>query len=248
MFKRLVVGALFAGLFSGAIAAVIQLAFVVPLIHEGELYESGAVIHFGVAGSHEPPADATTAAPQIESDTKADHDHAAHDHSDAPESLLTRGLGTFGFFLLSYTGFALFLVAAFAWAERAGHRITARSGVIWGLCGFLAVQLAPAFGLPPGLPGGTSAPLDLRQIWWIGCVLATVAGIGLLAFGKTAIAIGSAVFLIAAPHLIGAPETPFGGVSPPELAAHFTARVLGAGAVCWILLGTIAGAIWAREA
>ena len=246
MFKRLVASALFAGLSAGALAAVLQLTFVVPLIHQGELYETGVLDHFPA-----PPE-----AHDHDATAPADHDHTAMVVSTEAEVQaelgaipfdLNRSLGTFGFFLISYTGFALFLVAGFALAERAGQRVTARSGVIWGLCGFLAVQLAPAFGLAPELPGGTSAPLELRQVWWIGCVLASIGGISLLAFGRNAVALGAGVILIAAPHLIGAPLAPFGGVSPPELAGQFAARVLGAGAVCWMLLGTIAGAIWSRD-
>ncbi len=150
-------------------------------------------------------------------------------------------------FLVTYTGFALLLTAGFALAARGGHTITARTGAVWGLCGFLAVQLAPAFGLPPELPGGLSAPLEQRQLWWAACVGATAAGIALLAFGRGLPAMALGVLLIALPHLIGAPEVMFSGLAPPELTAHFAARVLGAGAVAWVILGTVAGAIWARD-
>jgi cobalt transporter subunit CbtA len=260
MFKRLFAGALFAGLGAGALAALIELTFVVPLIHEGEMYETGALIHFGAAGSQEhvheeadaaAPATAgavalTDVAPVAEAE--ADHDHSGHDHGGAPENPLTRAISTTGFFMVSYTGFALLLLAGFALAERAGHSVNARSGVIWGLCGFFALQLAPAFGLPPELPGGSGAALEARQVWWAACVASTAGGLALLAFGRNALALGAGAVLLAAPHLIGAPTAAFAGVAPPELSAHFTARVLGAGAVCWALLGTIAGAIWSPKA
>ena len=245
MFKRLFAGAVFAGLGAGALAALIELTFVVPLIHEGELYETGALVHFGAAGSQGHDHTDVTATPgavpltDIEPPAPAEHDHGA-----APENPLTRAMGTLGFFLVSYTGFALLLIAGFALAERAGHRVTARSGVIWGLCGFFALQLAPAFGLPPELPGGAGAALAARQLWWVGCVLATGGGLALFAFGRTAVTLGAGAVLLAIPHLIGVPIAAYAGVAPPELSAHFTARVLGAGVVCWALLGTIAGAIW----
>ena len=251
MFKRLFAGALFAGLGAGALAALIELTFVVPLIHEGELYESGVLIHFGAAGSQEADQSETAVTPgavaltDIASEPEAE---AGHDHDDAAVSPLTRALRTVGYFLVCYTGFALLLIAGFALAERAGHSVTARSGAIWGLCGFFALQLAPAFGLPPELPGGAGAALEARQVWWVACVLATAGGLALLAFGRTALALGAGAVMIAAPHLFGTPTAAFAGVAPPELSAHFTARVLGAGAVCWALLGTIAGAIWARDA
>ena len=246
MFKRLFAGAVFAGLGAGALAALIELTFVVPLIHEGELYETGALVHFGAAGSQEQDhSEATPGAVPLTS-VLPDIDQGRDDASTS-ENPQTRAIGTLGFFLVSYTGFALLLIAGFALAERAGHRVTARGGVIWGLCGFVALQLAPAFGLPPELPGGQGAALEARQLWWAACVLATAGGIGLLAFGRTAFALGAGAILLAAPHLLGAPTTAYAGVAPPELSAHFTARVLGAGAVCWALLGTIAGAIWARD-
>lgn len=241
MFKRLFVGALLAGLCAGALAALIQLTFVVPLILEAELYETGALTHFGA-----PAADARhgiAAPPAAQAENVA---------TESDQSPFSRGLGTVAMFLVTYTGYALVLVAGFALVERvgperAGHRINARTGAIWGLSGFLAVQLAPAFGLAPELPGTPGAALELRQIWWVGCVLATIIGVGLLVFGRGLIALGAGAILIAAPQLIGAPTAPFGGVAPPELAAHFAARVLGAGAVCWVLLGTVAGAIWSRD-
>jgi cobalt transporter subunit CbtA len=250
MFKRLLVGGLFAGLGAGALAALIELTFVVPLIHEAELYETGALIHFGAAGSHDADHDhADVTAPPgavLLTDLAAAPAHSL-DHNEGDANPWVSIAGTFGSFLISYTGFALLLMACFALAERAGHSITARSGVIWGLCGFFALQLAPAFGLPPELPGGQGAALDARQIWWVACVLATVGGLSLLAVGRTALAVGAGAVLLAAPHVLGAPTAPFAGVVPPELSAHFTARVLGSGAVCWALLGVIAGAIWAKD-
>ncbi len=47
MLKSLLASALFAGLIAGLFAAGLQQAFLVPLITEAELYETGAVIHFG---------------------------------------------------------------------------------------------------------------------------------------------------------------------------------------------------------
>lgn len=236
MFKRLFASALFAGLCAGALAALIQLTFVVPLIQQGELYETGALVHFGAAGS------------QYGDGAGAGADPATQEHGVGAGNFLMRGVGTFASFLVSYTGFALLLIAGFALADRAGHRVTAQNGAIWGLCGFIVVQLAPGFGLPPDLPGGQRAALELRQVWWVGCAAATAAGLGLLAFGKAPVRVAAGAVIIAVPHLIGAPSAPYGGVAPPELAGLYATRVLGAGAVCWALLGTIAGAVWARTA
>lgn len=245
MIKRLFAGALFAGLSAGALAALLQLTFVVPLIHLGELYETGALVHFGIAGSIESSLDAVTIAPPESVDPDG---HAAGGHVAPSQGGLTRTISSFAMFLVSYTGFALVLVSAFALAEQAGQKITARNGAIWGLCGFIAFQLAPAFGLPPELPGAKAAALELRQVWWAGCVLATAIGLALLAFGRGPVVVVFGAVIIALPHLLGAPIAEFGGVAPPELAAHFATRVLGAGAICWVLLGTVGGAFWSRNA
>lgn len=226
MTRQLLTSALFAGLASGVLAALLQVTFVAPLLLEGEAFETGAVLHFSAVGS-----------PQ-----------SAVLHPDVWAEPL-RHLGTLSMNLVTYTGFALIMIAGFAMAERAGAgRIDARRGVVWGLAGFLAVQLAPAFGLPPELPGTIGAELAARQVWWLGCVAATLAGIIAFAFGRGPWAVAAGLALVAAPHLYGAPmiDTYF-GVAPPELAAHFATRSLGVAAVSWMLLGLIAGAVWSRQ-
>ena len=245
MLKRLFTSALFAGLCAGALAALLQLTFVVPLILLGELYETGTLVHYGKAGSIESSLDAGQIVPPESVDTS---DQPAVGHAGQSQRDLTRSIRTFAMFLVSYTGFALVLVTAFALAERAGQKITARNGALWGLCGFIVFQLAPAFGLPPELPGAQAAALELRQIWWAGCVLATATGLALLAFGRGPVLLASGAIVIALPHLLGAPTAAFAGVAPPELAAHFATRVLGACAICWVLLGSVGGAFWSRSA
>ena len=49
MLKLLLASALFAGLIAGLFAAGLQQVFVVPLIAEAELYETGTLVHFGAA-------------------------------------------------------------------------------------------------------------------------------------------------------------------------------------------------------
>ena len=120
---------------------------------------------------------------------------------------------------------------------------------MWGLAGFIAVQLAPAFGLPPELPGTAAADRGARQIWWAGCVLATLLGIASMTYVRNAAGIAVGVLLIAAPHVIGAPHLDaYYGIAPPELASHFVTRSLGVAAASWVMLGSIAGALWARKA
>jgi cobalt transporter subunit CbtA len=231
MLKSLLASALFAGLIAGLFAAGLQQAFLVPLIAEAELYETGAIVHFGGA------------------EAAAHGAEAAHEHAPAGESDLTRTLLTALMTVLTTCGFGLILVAGFALAERLHlTRIDLRTGLLFGLAGFTATQLLPSMGLSPELPGAAAAELSLRQVWWLFTVAGTLAGIALLAWGAPATKIAGAV-MSAAPHLFGAPHPPeFQGVVPPELSALFAARVLAVGALGWAALGALAGHFWSREA
>ncbi len=73
---------------------------------------------------------------------------------------------------------------------------------------------------------------------------ATAVGLWLLVFGRGAVAKALGIFALIAPHAVGAPEAVYGGTAPPELAAHFAAASLGAGAVFWAFLGWSAGSVW----
>lgn len=224
MAKNMLASALFAGVAAGILAAALQFAFVIPLILEGELFETGARIHFAASGS--PQSDA--GAPGLGADWG-------------------RHLMTVTFSVISFTAYALILVALMAFAAMRGHAVTARQGLIWGVAGFTAVQLAPALGLPPELPGTSGPEIGPRQLWWSITVLATVGGLGLVAFGRGALPVLLGAVLILAPHVWGAPhlDTYF-GVAPPELSAHFATRSLGVAAAGWVLLGFFTAFFWTR--
>ena len=226
MTKHLVSSAVFAGLAAGLCAAMLQLLFVTPLLLEGELFETGARMHFAAGG-----------APQSE----------AGNVSLAGEPM--RHVLTLAMDLVTYTGFALLMVAGFALAARRGIRVTPRSGLVWGLAGFLAIQLAPAVGLPPELPGTMAADLVARQIWWVATAAATVAGLALIAFGSDLPKglIGAALILL--PQMIGAPHLDnYFGIAPPELSAQFATASLGVAAASWAVLGLVAAYFWSRPA
>ena len=224
MSKKILTSALFAGLAAGALAALLQFTFVVPVMMEGELYEFGDRVHFTDLGPMSPAG-----RPDVWSE-------------------LPRHFSTFASNLVTYTGLAFIMVALFAIVSKRGVNITARAGLVWGLCGFFAMNLAPAFGLPPELPGTASADLDIRQYWWIATVAATAAGLGLFAFGKMNAHYALAVILIALPHLIGAPHLDtYYGYAPPEVGSLFVARSLGVAAIAWLSLGYFAGALWERD-
>mgnify|MGYP001162286549 FL=1 len=214
MVKNLFISALCAGIVAGLIAALLQFIFVIPALLEGELFESGVHVHFGLDGS--PQSD--RASPSLGDDW-------------------SRHSMTVAFNIVTYTGYGLLLAAMIAFAGLKGIITTPRNGLVWGLCGFIAVQLAPAVGLPPELPGTIGAEIGPRQIWWLGTILATSLGLGLIAFGQNYLPLGG-IALIAIPHLVGAPHLDvFFGVAPPELAAEFSTLSLGTAAAGWVVLG-----------
>lgn len=236
MLRTLLASALFAGLIAGLFAAGLQLALLVPIIAEAELYETGALAHFPAASED---------AGGVAQSARAGQEAAPADGGGA----FTRNLLTVLTTVLATSGFGLILVAGFALAERMGLvRVDLRTGLMFGLAGFAATQLMPSIGLAPELPGAAAGELISRQLWWVATVVATLAGIGLMVWGSTMAKIAGAV-LVAVPHVVGAPHPQaFGGVVPPELSALFTARALAVSALAWAALGALAGHFWSREA
>jgi len=251
MLQRIFASALGAGVAVGLIVAVLQHVALVPLILEAEKYEDGRLT---VQHKHAQalPADigaqVAIALPAVIGSAQAHDDHPAAAAMPEEDSAW-RAVFTFIATTATAVGFALLLVGAYALS---GRQVDTREGLLWGMTGFAAFALAPAFGLPPELPGSVAAELTLRQVWWVATMAATVTGIGLLVFMPRALlprawAIALAVVLLVAPHLIGAPHPHDGaGLVPPELAATFAARSLGVNAVLWGLLGLATGALYAR--
>ncbi len=244
MIKRMLAGGVIAGFAAGLLATLLHFAFVQELILLGEQYESGALVHFDDAA--DVPA-AAAGHDHADGEAGADHDHAAGAAEDP--GTFQRNALTVLFTTLIYASYGILLVAGFAVAEHFGRTVSAGEGVLWGIAGFAAFQLAPAMGLPPELPGSVAADLGARQVWWLGTVLATGGGIALLAYGRSGLTAALGGALLAAPHVVGAPRLDeFYGIAPPELAAEFAARVLGVGLVTWAVLGWLAGQFWSKAA
>lgn len=222
MTSRFLISALFAGACAGLIAGLLQYVFVQPVLLHAELYEGGELAHFG--------ADPVSAHPEL------------------PGFDPVRDGLSFVFTMLIYTGYALLMVAAMGLAEERGAPINARSGILWGVAGFVAFHLAPGFTLAPEVPGVAAADVGARQVWWFATVAAAAVAMWLLAFGQNWMMWGVAVILLLAPHFIGAPEPDvFAGPVPTEIGALFAARALGVGLAAWVLLGMFAGYFWQRE-
>ena len=239
MLQRLLTSALLAGFAGGLIIALLQIVLLSPIIIEAEEYEAGNRIHF--EGVFDRPI--------------TEHDHGdetiveeTHEMEMDAGFFTGRSLRTVISTILTSLGYSFVMVAGFAIAERGGVAVTARSGMIWGMAGFIAFNLATSAGLPPELPGSYAAPLQDRQLWWIGTAVASVAGLASIAFGKNWVPWAVGIALLALPHIIGAPVTDvFGGVVPPELQGDFVGLSLGVSAVGWVLLGLLAGFGWARQ-
>jgi cobalt transporter subunit CbtA len=252
MIKQMVTSAVIAGFAAGLLAALLHFAFVQKLILLGEEYESGALVHFGGSGTrmshdHATPQPEAPAQPEAMAEA-GDHGADGHHHEATDEEPATRNLLTSLFFGVIYVAYALLLVAGFNLATSLGKTIDLRIGLLWGLAGYAAFQLAPALGLPPELPGTMAADLHARQIWWLGTALATGGGLALFAYGRGAVAIVAGLVLLAAPHVIGAPELDgYFGVAPPEVASIFAARTLGIGLIVWAFLGGLAGHLWSEK-
>lgn len=244
MLRPMLTSALFAGFVAGLFAALLHFAFVQDKLLLGELYESGERVHFDLPAPTHDHAEGTGAQDHGTDTTGVAHDHSTHDHGP-PASDLQRNALTVAFASAIYIGYALMLVAGFALLAQFGRTITVEQGVLWGIGGFVAFQLAPAMGLAPELPGTIAADLGARQVWWWGTAIATGLGLLSLGYGKGIAAIGLGAILLTAPHVIGAPvPDTMSGVAPPELAAEFAARVLGVALAVWAVLGWLAARFW----
>ena len=238
LFQRIFFAAVLAGLAAGLAMSAVQQWRVAPLILAAEVYENAAPEASAVAEhSHEAGT--------------AEHSHAeaapAHEHDEdawAPQDGAVRIAYTVLANLLGCIGFTFLLAAV---SVVSGIEITARNGVIWGLGGFIALQLAPALGLPPELPGMPAADLVARQVWWVGTALATGAGILAIAKLRNWSGIVIAAVLILAPHVIGAPQLVGEHATgvPANLATSFAAATLATGALFWLIVGPLFG--WLNE-
>jgi cobalt transporter subunit CbtA len=239
LMRRVLFAGILAGAAAGCVITLLQAAKLTPLILAAEVYEEAAP-HSHAAVGAEPGGG---------------HDHAAAPAEEATAWQPADGLERTAFTLLANivlgAGFGLLLSGAFALREAAGGRAPdARQGVLWGLAGFAAFALAPSFGLPPELPGSHAADLPLRQAWWLATVVGTAGGLALLTFAQRLGWRVVAIALIAAPHVVGAPEPAAHGVgtAPPELAAAFAAASLVTAALFWTVLGSLNGWLYRKLA
>lgn len=231
LFRNIVFTAVVAGLLSGLLMTVMQSFSTVPLILQAETYENAGGEE---AGHGEATPAAGTAIPAA---ADPGHDEEAW----APANGFERFIYTAAADVLAAIGFAL---VAIALAEARGGFGGWRGGLLFGIAGFLTVSLAPGLGLPPELPGMPAAELGPRQLWWISTAVSTAAGIGLLAFTRSALLAALAIVLLVAPHLVGAPLPPSHETAVPvELHARFVNAVYATNLIFWAVLGVAAAVL-----
>ena len=135
-----------------------------------------------------------------------------------------------------------------AWLHRALWHTSTRALLWAGLAvGWLAIgvdqwpEVQARWPSLPELPGMPGAELFDRQVWWLATVLATLAGLALVALPRNAGLALLGLALIVAPHVVGAPHPAGEEISrvPPALAASFVSASLVTAAVFWGTLGAL---------
>jgi cobalt transporter subunit CbtA len=220
--RRILTTALLAGGAAGLFIGLIHLLWVSPLIQAAEVYEV------------------------------AEHAANAHEHIEAawtPAEGLERAVFALLADLLVGVGFALVFSGAVALIEQLrSQRIDLASALLLGFAGWICFALAPSIGLPPELPGMPAGPLDARQLWWIGTVLASLAGLGFVLAGKGLPLRLLGIGLILLPHVIGAPVAEHGkSAVPSALAQDFVIASLASSLLFWLALSAFSGFLWRRS-
>ena len=232
-FRSILLCGLIAGVVAGFALTALQSVKVYPLIFAAEEFEGGG------------------------------HDHGSHDHGEVkatPETasksvtkpasepwMPAAGVERLFYSLLSNilmgVGLGMVLAAIFALRDVESWR----QGAIWGLGGFIAVNMAPAFGLPPELPGMPAGELLARQTWWLATALLTGAGIALIFLTANLVWRVGGAALIALPHIYGAPHPDtLASDVPATLAADFATASLASNLIFWTILGIIAAEVMSR--
>ena len=228
--KKIVSAAALAGLLAGLLLTGVQEWQVSPIILKAEVYEDAAAM--ATASSQNSHSHSAT-----ETEHQDHHEHSAETWQ--PANGWERTLFTALANISLAVGLGLLVGAVICLrGESSGWR----SGLLWGVSGYLVFFVAPSLGLPPEVPGTKAAPLVDRQIWWLITVLATATALSLLIFAKTwKIKILGAI-LLSVPHLMGAPQPQIqASAAPAELAHAFIYATATANAAFWLALGGLMG-------
>ena len=265
MIQRILLASVVAGAVAGLALTALQSAAVAPLLFAAESYEAGAnapapvphrhgdLVHSHALGDrahdHDGHAFVSTGdgtAPAASGAVDGQSHSHGHDHGGggwAPHDGVERTFWTGVSNVATAIGFALLLVAVFAWRGGA----TWRQGLLWGAAGFFVFFMNPAIGLRPEVPGALAAGLLDRQLWWLLAVACSAAGVGLLLLAPKAVVKAGGAVLLVVPHLAGAPHPEVeGGLGPGSLADSFVVAAAATNAAFWLFLGVVASVAFTR--
>ena len=229
MIVRILLAGLLAGILAGAFATGVQAVKVWPLILEAESYEGTG------EASHSDNGEQAEA---------GGHTHSHDGDAWAPHDGFERNFYSLVSNVITGIAYSLILTAA---VLVSGQAIALKSGLVWGICGFIAFMLAPALGLPPEVPGMVGADVNERQVWWILTVLFSAGGLALFAFKQGWYWIVAGIALLLAPHIYGAPHAAQQVTNIPALlVADFVVATIVASALFWLFLGGALGILLGR--
>lgn len=228
MISRIILSVLIAGLLAGLLMAGIQYVRLTPLIIAAEVYETP-----------ETEAIAEASKPCVETlpgmKMCADEGHEHNPNAWQPADGWQRTLSTTTASLLTGVGFSILMLGVSILVNRP---ITKQNGLIWGICGFIAVSLAPSIGLPPELPGMPAADLHSRQIWWVATILMTSLAIYFWLYARDNWWRVAAIIFAIAPQFFAPISTVISeGNLPASLAADFASSSLAANLIMWLAIG-----------
>lgn len=235
MLRNLIVSAAGAGFAVCLVVAGVQCFTTEPLILHAEVFEKAEA-------ANAPAVDAAPMSMPAATPVSHVHDDGAWEPADGLERTLYTVLADFA------VGVSVSLILLGAMLLK-GDRIDARTGLLWGAAGFVAVSLLPGLGLPPELPGTPAGDLLARQAWWLGTAAVSAVAIFALVYSRQWWVRIAALAAIVAPHVIGAPEPPsFEATYPAGLAGEFVVASIVVSAILWSLSGLTAGWLYARVA
>lgn len=237
IFRRLIVSALFVGLFSGLLLSLAQITAVNPIIFAAEAYEVS-----------EPEATAHT----HHTDSHAhSHSHEAWSPEDGSERTFFTVLSN----VLAGIGFAALMLSLMSQMQiHKGKHPYVYQGIIWGISGFLAFFVAPGIGLPPEIPGIEAAAVEFRQLWWVAAVIGVGAGLLIIGYAPLKYKV-LGVLSILSPYLMPIPHHDGPAFLHPDplaveqLTALHQQFILTSGAtnfVFWLVLGIFSAFVLSR--
>jgi cobalt transporter subunit CbtA len=236
-FRNILLSAIVVGVLTGLAYGLFQQSQISPIIYAAEVYEVA-----------EEPA---TSQDHHGAESVAHH-HDAEAEAWGPADGFERIAYTYSADIAVGIAFALIMISLMALHNLKSNKpkVTALVGGIWGVAAMLSLFVAPAlFGLHPEVPGTEAAVLENRQLWWVFCAAASIAGIAIVYYAPMMFKLGG-VLVGAVPHLIGAPMPEhhgFANTDPSavkalsDLATQFY-TMTGAGMlVFFVLLGVLSG-------